>query len=539
MKNRLLRTFVVAATALATAGVAVAGPALASPRPDPSVVRTENGLLRGTVTDDVRVFQGVPYAAPPVGALRFGSPRPASDWKGVRDATKPSPACAQAGDFIGDKPSVVEDCLYANVTTPFDASPKRKKPVMVWIHGGGFQWGSGAIYNADRLASKGDVVVVTFNYRLNVFGFLSHPALDGGVAKHKSGNLGVEDQQALLRWVRSNAASFGGDPRNVTIFGESAGAQVSCTHLTAPGSRGLFDRVIMQSGPCTMNWPYGDWWRAKSRPEAEKIGLEVAKKAGCDDPATAAACLRSKTPAELLKADNNEHGHGPAWGGGVIPNDPAKQLAAGRIAKVPVMHGITRDEHVTFQVGMEIMTGGAIPPGAHPAVLGQFTGLGDAAFAKVVAKYPLSAYAGSTGAAMSAVLTDWAWACPTVQTNKLLAKHTKTFAFEFADRTAPWFGDTAAPVYPTGAFHAGELQYLFGGAYAGAPLSPTQTKLSDAMISYWTAFAHDGDPNGPRTPYWPRYRATSDHVQALATGRRGIRSVDLAAEHNCSFWSAL
>jgi para-nitrobenzyl esterase len=539
-----LRTALAAATA-AILTIALVVPATADAPDDAkagdrAIVRTEDGLIRGTTTGAVERFEGIPYAAPPVGPLRWGSPRPVQDWTGVRDATKPAEPCAQAGDFIGDPPSEAEDCLYLNVTAPRHASARRPVPVLVWIHGGGFQWGSGGIYGAERLAERGDVAVVTINYRLNVFGFLAHPALDGGPARFGSGNLGVEDQQAALRWVRRNAAAFGGDPGNVTIAGESAGAQVSCTHLTAPGSRGLFDRVIMQSGPCTMPWPYGDPWRAKPRKDAEAIALEVATKAGCTDPATAAACLRSKSPAELLAADAGEHGHGPSFGGnGVIVEDPARLLAAGRAAPVPVLHGITRDEHVTFQVGMELMTGGPVPAAAYGPVVQQFLELDPAQTERVLREYPLSGYDGSTGAALSALLTDWAWGCPAVETNRLLARRGPTYAFEFADRTAPWFAGTAAPDFPTGAFHAGELQYLFSGAYAGTALSPEQRRLGDRMIDYWANFAHDGDPNGPGLPSWPRHRAIGTKAQALAPGAGGIRQVDLVREHRCEFWASL
>ncbi|MFC7620978.1 carboxylesterase/lipase family protein [Microlunatus sp. GCM10028923] len=536
MKPVIRAVLVIAATLLTLAGLIA--PSAAAPAGPKAVARTENGLVRGTSEAGVAVYQGIPYAAPPVGERRWRTPEPAADWAGLRDASRPGAACAQAGDFIGDPPSDAEDCLYLNVTTPRHASARRPVPVMVWLHGGGFQWGSGSIYGAEKLARRGDVMVVTLNYRLNVSGFLAHPALAG--SGQDAGNLGVEDQQAALRWVRRNAAAFGGDPGNVTIFGESAGAQVSCTHLTAPGSRGLFERVIMQSGPCTLNWPYGDTWRAKPRAEAEEIALAVAEKAGCADPATAGTCLRSKSVAELLAADAGEHGHGPSFGGNpVIPEDPARLLAAGRAADVPVLHGTTRDEHVTFQVGMELMTGGPVPPQAYGPVLGQFLGLDAGQTDRVLREYPLSDYDGSTGAALSTVLTDWAWACPAAQTNDLLARRGPTYAFEFADRTAPWLGGTEAPDFPTGAFHAGELQYLFSGAYAGQPLTAQQRRLSDRMIDYWTAFARTGDPSRPGLPAWSRLRPGDTRVQALAPGAGGIRPVDLHREHRCGFWNSL
>lgn len=515
---------------------------------DPAVVRTETGLVRGTLHKDYRLFQGIPYAAPPVGALRWGSPRPAARWTGVRDATRPGPSCAQAMDFIGDKPSTAEDCLYLNVTTPRRPDPFRTKqlPVMVWIHGGGFLGGSGAIYGAERLAAKGDVMVVTFNYRLNALGFLAHPALNGGPARHGSGNFGIEDQQAALRWVRANAASFGGDPRNVTLFGESAGGMSSCVHLTAPGSRGLFERVIMQSGPCTLRWPWApssagpdaETWRPKPRAQAEKQAIEIATAAGCADLRTAAACLRSKPVSVLLKAVG-PRGLAPAYGGGVLPRDPVRELRSGTFAQVPVMHGITRDEHVTFQVGFDAEAGGPIARKDYPAVLGKFLGLNEKQTAKVIRRYPLSDYRGSTSWAMASTLTDWAWACPAVEMNRLLGRHVPTYAYEFADRTAPWFKEAPPQSYPTGAYHAGELQYLFSRAYAGRDLSPEQRQLSDEMIGYWTRFAHDGNPDGDQAAEWSPYSASRGQVLSLAPGQGGIAEANLAREHRCDFWKSL
>ena len=206
--SRRLRTALVAAIGL---GV-LAGRATARERrapPDPAVVRTDSGPVRGTVSAGARSFEGIPYAAPPVGDLRWAPPRTPAPWTATRDATRPGADCPQTAGFLGDEPSADENCLFLNVTTPRDATGRRL-PVMVWIHGGGFYSGSGRLYDAQRMADQGDVVVVTPNYRLGVFGFLDHPALDGG--GHQSGDFGLEDQQAALRWVRRNAAAFGGDP---------------------------------------------------------------------------------------------------------------------------------------------------------------------------------------------------------------------------------------------------------------------------------------------------------------------------------------
>jgi para-nitrobenzyl esterase len=513
---------------IAVAGLAVTGQAEAG-RSDSTVVTTDNGPVRGTAASDYRLFQGIPYAAPPVGELRWASPRPAARWTAVRDASKPGSACPQTAGFLGDPPSETEDCLYLNVTVPRRAD-SRKRPVMVWIHGGGFYSGAGDIYGAQQLATRGDVVVVTLNYRLGVFGFLAHPSLDGGPGQQLSGNYGLEDQQAALRWVRRNAAAFGGDPASVTLFGESAGGVSTCAHLTAPGSAGLFQRAIIQSGPCalTTQWPYPDGtWVSRPRATAERAGATVAARLGCANTATVPACLRAKPVPALLDASDGGQGFGPVVGGGVLPTNPAQALATGRFQKVPVMQGTTRDEHRTFQAAIDQFTG-------HPATAAEYrdqlTGIfGPEKAARVLARYPVSDY-GTPSLALATVWTDYSWACTGLHTDRLLASQVPTYAYEFADEQAPWFAGAPTPSFPTGAYHASELQYLFSGGYASGVLSPAQQRLSDQMISYWTRFAHTGNPNGPATPAWPQFRPSGQHVQSLTTGPQ------IRPAHMCDFW---
>jgi para-nitrobenzyl esterase len=505
---------------LLTAGALAAGllvasvptAALASPS---NVVRTSDGPVRGTVTRDHSSFQGIPYAAPPVGDRRWTSPAPPTPWTAPRDATKPGATCAQADGFIGDKPSDNEDCLTLNVTAPRGA---RNLPVMVWVHGGGFFSGSSNHYDGTQLATKGDVVVVTVNYRLGVFGFLAHPDLPG------SGNYGLEDQQAALRWVRRNVAGFGGDPGQVTLFGESAGGMSTCNHLMSPGSAGLFARAIIQSGPCTMDkeWPLGSWL-PRPLATAEQLGEQVAEDVGCTD----VACLRGKPVADLLAASEGGQGFGPAYGTRVLPLSPAEALKSGRFAHVPVMQGTTRDEHRTFQAGMEYYTGQPTSVDDYTTGLDDF--FGPAKAAKVRAHYPLNE---APGAVVSNIWTDSAWSCTALRTDQLLDRHTTTYKYEFADENAPWLPGVFQPSFPTGAYHAAELQYLFTGAYDGPKLPAAQQKLADQMVSYWTRFAHTGNPNGPGTPYW----GTSS-VQSLAPG--AVRPVDFATEHQCGFWNSL
>jgi hypothetical protein len=281
-----------------------------------------------------------PVRRAPVGDLRWAEPRPAKPWAGTRDATKPGNSCPQTEGFLGDAASDTEDCLYLNVTTPRN-SGGTKLPVMFWVHGGGFYSGSGSLYGAQRLAEQGKVIVVTLNYRLGVFGFLAHPAL----GHTTSGDYGLEDQQAALRWVRDNAAAFGGDSGNVTLFGESAGGVSTCSHLVAPASAGLFRRAIIQSGPCgdlARTWPYTEGnWGVRPRAVAERQGASLAAAVGCGDVKDAAACLRGKLVSALLEASQGGQGFGPAAGGKVLPAIPATAIASGRFNRVPVINGTT------------------------------------------------------------------------------------------------------------------------------------------------------------------------------------------------------
>ncbi|MEE6262741.1 carboxylesterase/lipase family protein [Plantactinospora sonchi] len=506
---------------------------------NPAVVRTESGAVRGTVAADHRSFLGVPYAAPPVGALRWTSPRPAPAWTGVRDATVPAPACAQLPGLPMDRPSVAEDCLYLNVTTPPRES-ERRLPVLVWIHGGHFLFGQGDTYGGQRLAADGDVVVVTVNYRLGPLGFLALPGLESAPGAGTSGNFGLEDQQAALRWVRANAASFGGDPGNVTIAGQSAGATSVCAHLAAPGSRGLFHRAIVQSNACTNP--------VRTRREAYAGGAALGTAAGCDrHPAGVAACLRELSASELVERAGYP-GRGP-WepglvaGGPVLPVDPAAALASGAFHRVPMLVGVTRDEYRAQVWGME-RTGMLCPPKKQapcPLTGTQYREQVEATFGAdapaVLRRYPLPR-PDKASEVLGAVMTDHQYVRPMLDTVTATSRHVPTYAYEFADRQAPFFTEAATPSFPTGAYHLSELPYLFAVGYA-RPLSTDQTALSTAMVRYWSSFAHTGDPNRSDLPEWPRWQAQAGYVQALAPGRDGIGRTDLERDHHVPFWRSI
>ncbi|MFC9253466.1 carboxylesterase/lipase family protein [Amycolatopsis thailandensis] len=481
------------------------------------VVRTDSGPVRGVSTSEYRSFQGIPFAAPPVGDLRWAPPARPAPWTAVRDASKPGPRCAQ-GPGLGSAPSDDEDCLYLNVISPAKAAHK-PRPVMVWVHGGGFTSGAGGDYDFKRMALGGDVVVVTVNYRLGVFGFFGHPELG-----RDSGVFGLQDQQAALRWVQRNARAFGGDPRNVTLFGESAGGMSTCAQLASPSAAGLFHRAIIQSGPCTLTWPDGGFAPGVPagspylpRATVEAMGADAAKKLGCAD----VACLRRLPVKDLV----NQPLATPAFGTGLLPEHPATALKAGHFARVPVLTGVTRDEARLFV---------SLYPG-HPFTEEHYQELLRTAFGEkaplVAARYP-SAKHGSPAMAFADAMTDRIWGCPQAGTGRLLRERTRTFGYEFADRDAPPLLP-APPGMRMGASHGSELSYLSDIAGLPVKLTPAQQELAAQMIQYWTRFARTGDPNGEDLPKW----RPSPRTQSLAPG--AIGPVDLAAVHSCGFWAGI
>ncbi|MGY1849209.1 MULTISPECIES: carboxylesterase/lipase family protein [unclassified Blastococcus] len=541
MRTHVPRSFrrsllAVAAGAALTAGaLAAAGPAGAAPDPAPLVVPTTEGAVEGTSTGNYRLFQGIPFAAPPVGELRFRPPAPAQPWQGVRDATAPGSPCPQEPSATNPWSSVDEDCLYLNVTTPSGLDTQRRNlPVMVWIHGGSWRTGTGAAYDAAKLAVEGDVVVVTINYRLGPLGFMAQEDLSRENGDVASGSAGLLDQQAALRWVERNIRAFGGNPGRVTIFGESAGGSAVCAQLTSPTARGLFDRAIAQSYSCTT--PYD------TLETAEATGASVAEAVGCASAADVAACLRATPVQELLTA---WPGGSFVVGGSALPVQPAEAIAAGDHARVPVMHGNLSDENTLFTplnpaVAALANDADGFTEADYRVVLGSVFGEGAGA---VLAQYPASAYP-SPLRALAAVNSDAGSAlstCEHVDAYDTLARPpvpAPVFAYQFRDETADPLLDFPYPAYPEDAQHATELPYLFPGLF-GDGLDAEQEQLSTAMVRYWTNFAAHGNPNGPGVPTWTRYRAPAD-VQGLdIASDGGIGPVDVAAEANCAFWSTL
>lgn len=392
--------------------------------------------------------------------------------------------------------------MFLNVTVPRGGTSG--KPVFVWLHGGGFTEEAGSDYDARRLAVSGDVVVVTVNYRLGIFGLLAYPGLAG------SGGFALADQQAALRWVRRNIARFGGDPGNVTLAGESAGGKSVCGHLSSPTAAGLFERVILMSAPCTGTVPAGamfpglpsfpQWMPTAER---EPDGKRVANELGCVD----ITCLRRLSTRELLT--KHHEFISPTFGNAVLPRDPAASIATGQVHKVPVLSGITKDEMSYTATVFYDLAGKPITSAQYESLVG--TAFGDTK-TLVAQRYPLTRFA-SPSQAWAAITTDVVFACPTARRNRDLG----AWSYEFAEPSPPVPGLT----FPPGAPHASDLPYLFPG------YEQPRNTLSQRMIEYWARFAHTGS-----VP-WPRYPTTA----SLTSGHPA--RVDLAATHQCEFWDTV
>ncbi|MGY0231310.1 carboxylesterase/lipase family protein [Longispora urticae] len=520
-------TAALAATATLAALLTLAAPASAAPAQPATapgstataadVVRTRSGPVRGTVTPTTRTFQNIPFAAPPTGDARYRPPGPVTPWRDTRDATRPGAACAQPAGLPVGRPSAEEDCLVLNVTTP--RTDRRDLPVIVWLHGGGLVYGVGDVYDAARLARQGQAVVVTVNYRLGVFGLLAHPALGPD-----SGNLALADQQAALRWVRDNARSFGGDPGNVTVSGESGGGFSVCAHLASPASAGLFHRAILQSAPCT-------GWGSRPRAESERLGLDLAARMGCPDPAVAAACLRGTDAAAMMAATPMVTEMQYETGGALLPVSPGEAFASGRFNRVPVLFGINHDEERLMVAGQEFFMGRPLTREEYEArvraMFGERAG-------RVLAEYPVGDR--SPGLTLATVQTDHTWARPAVDTLRLLARRTPTFGYELAEQRTPAMVGFPEMSFPLGAPHTGDLPYLFDMPFMARP-DAEQSRLATEMIGYWTRFARTGDPNGGGAPCWPAQTPGRPFTMSLDVA--GSHGTDLAANHRYAFWSQL
>jgi len=453
------------------------------------------GKLAGIEHDGIVAFKGIPFAAPPAGALRWKAPQPLKGWEGTKTADTFAAGCMQdaaMAAFMRVAPNFSEDCLYLNVWTPAK-SVTEKRAVMVWIYGGGFAGGMTNVptYDGTNLAKKG-VVMVSVAYRLGAFGFLAHPELSKESGKG-SGNYGLQDMIAGLRWVKDNIAAFGGDPANVTIFGESAGGIAVSMLAASPAAKGLFAKAISESGG-SFQPP-----RTASEGSQNTPTLVLAQAAGqaffAKLHASNLAAARAVSAEEIQKAVGPGLGTGfwPVADGDVLPGDLYVLYEHGKFNDTPVLIGTNSDEGALF-----------VPPGAKPDA---FVGLVRAGYGAkadaMLAAYP-HASDGDAWAAMKNVFRDGAFGWPTWAWARLQTQYGKGKAFVY-------YFDHRTPQSPNGATHAAELSYVFGnfgGPQGGAP-RPEDTKMSDLMMDYWTNFAKSGDPNGAGLPSWPAFAKSS------------------------------
>lgn len=484
-------------------------------------VHTADGSLRGTVSQGAREFLGVPYAAPPA---RFAPPQPAPPWPGVRPATAHGPACIQfqpGGLVAGTATS--EDCLYLDIYTPPGARAGDKLPVLFWIHGGNFTQGSGVIYGGQQFASLTNSVFVSINYRLGVDGFLALSQLESA-SPQGTGDYGLLDQIAALKWVRSNIAAFGGDTHRVTIDGQSAGSGSVCDLLASPLAAGLFQRGIMESGPCATVRP-------ASLPDAEGAGQAFAAAAGCGAPETVVACMRGARTAALVAAAQQDVINTPAYGTPVLPLPPAEAFANGHWNKVPVIVAGVQDEGKLFFDTETGMTADQYKYDIDTTYQG--------GAAAVLAHYPLRGYpAPAPFYARAAVFTDSLEACPDYQQASVLASQAPTWEEQFDDPASPTFMWGIPQGVNMSDTHSVELYFLWNIAGMRHPLTSAEQRLGEQMDQYWAAFARTGNPTVPGQAAWPAVTSAAHPVLDFHPAGNVV-STSFVAEHQCGFWSTV
>lgn len=504
-----MKRIVIGITALLLTGILQAQQAT-----DPEV-KTASGIVRGVVEGDVTSFKGIPFAAPPIGEFRWRPPQPVTPWTGVRDASKYGPNCAQGG--WGAAPGTIaegssEDCLYLNVWTPATATRKSKLPVMVWIHGGGFTGGSGAgTGTAGDAFTRQGVILITINYRLGRLGHFAHPALSKEHPEESKGSYAFMDQIAALQWIQENIAAFGGDPKNVTIFGFSAGGVSVHSLLTIPAAKGLFHKAIGESsggrdGVLTgrpINKENADPLYAVS---AETIGINFARKHGIEGTdAAALARLRALPVEKIVDGGQETDGQGgpriysgPILDGKLVVETAESAYKAGRQPRVPLIIGNCSAE-----------IGGAFVSNAttKEALFASFGDLeaeakaafdpdGNKDFAEVITKFN----------------TDWVWGEPARMTARaFVEKRAPAYMYQFG-----FVPPAARERARYGAGHGSEVSFVFNTLNARwgnqGEATPEEKELARIMNSYWANFAKTGNPNGKGVPVWPLYDTKKEEI---------------------------
>jgi len=508
---------------------------------------------QGSTEAGVHVFRGIRYAAAPTGDRRWAPPVPPQSNAELLDATRFGSPCPQADSPFGVA-SKNEDCLFLNVFVPEGTSARDRLPVMVFFYGGAFISGATDLYDAKQLARNGEAIVVTVNYRLGAFGFMASPELSMQHPRRISGNFGILDQELALRWVQQNVASFGGNPREVTVFGESAGAWSICAHLVRPSSEGLFSRVILQSGPCAFPLP--------ALSNSERVGSDITQKAGCTRGTSeeTVACLRSLSAEELLRAQpaSSELFASPAGltaffptvEGVVVPRQPQEALATGQFLRVPVLSGTNADEGRLFvALAFDLQRDKPLTAEEYPdrirataqTLVEQLSGTGSqltesVLTRQILAEYPLSDYT-SAGEALATVIGDGTFSCAAQFSHQLFSLYTPTYAYEFNARSVKLAA--LPPVsFPYGATHTVELQFLFD--LPRAELTAEEQRLAVTMQRYWGQFADTSVPSLglPAQPTWLPYTVLAPTLQSLEAPMPSI-ALDFSRRHHCSFWQGI
>jgi para-nitrobenzyl esterase len=565
----LLGITVVAACGSSSSGASTVDAAAVYPASDSNPMcqaTITQGGLTGKLTGATCEYLGVPYGAAPTAQLRFMPPKPAPGWSAPRDATAFGPSCLQAGALLGlAATDVSEDCLSVNVFTP-KVAPAQPLPVMVFIYGGAFNSGSSSTYDAQPMSEKGPVVVVTMNYRVGALGFLALPELDSLRTGNPSGSDGIRDQQLALKWVQDNIATFHGDKTNVTVFGESAGSASTCIHIVSPGSQGLANRYILESGSCV-----GKSTELSTQAESYQVGSEIlasfcagggdggAAEAGASDggeepaafdasAASVLACLQSANATDLMgwlppaSAPKTGLGAilgnllGPPFGptiegpGGVLPDLPANLIAAGNFNKdAAILAGTNENEFGLFVLlATNPALGGSTSSRLNITTQAQLNSGIESVFGATAAPQIETLYPSTDATAQQVfiqMVTDYAFRCPTRDlARQTMAQGTKTYYLYSYNIGKAWHSFELVPL-----FDVTEIEAL------GAT-NPSKGYIQE-MLGYWTQFAATGNPNAPGdagAPTWPAYSLTAEPYLQLEDPTP-MASTDLATTQ-CQFW---
>ena len=489
------------------------------------VRQTQNGPVQGLTVGTEAQFLGIPYAAPPVGTLRWQPPNPPANWQGTLPATAYGAECPQLGQTTAS-----ENCLSLNVFAPATAVAGSNLPVLVWIYGGAFSAGASSMYDPTTLVTRGNVIAVTLNYRVGYLGFMAHPALSAAEPHDVSGNYGILDQQYALNWVRNNIANFGGNPKQITIFGESAGGQSVYAQLFMRNPVPL-RAAIAESGGFDTNYP--------TLATAEQAGEQVASALGCSDQSLSCLlALPASALANALDPITDPGAVSPIVDGYYIPSGPAVAFANGSFEKIPIINGGNHDEWRLF-VAFDQFLGA--PPLTDATYVSNVEANFGAAAASVLAQYPVSNYT-TPDYAWAAVATDSIFACNTHLLNAQLSPHTTVYAYELNDPNGPEPVGPVIPGFTYGSAHGSDMSFLFPTLFApvirtGPPrLTPTELTLATTLQDFWLNLARYNRPFAPESQAWLPFTNASQSVLSLVPPATA-QETQFVANHHCAFWA--